>query len=127
MLRFDIHGVNVEIHGENRRLHDFLLEQLGFFSNNCFKKPDVTIEFVSHIATPPNLKSIGNQAIFGNSTFYAQIGGKTVWKTTRKYGTHPLQPLSNHLTRCSDPLLKEVLKIRLRQPSKDEYLFLQYW
>ena len=78
MLRFDIHGVNVEIHGENRKLHDFLLEQLGFFSNECFKEPDVTIELVSRLATPSKLKSIGNQVIFGNGIFYAQIEGSKI-------------------------------------------------
>jgi len=73
MLRFDIHGIIVDVYNESKKLRNYLGEQLDYFLSEIDEESDIRIDFVSHLATPSKLKSIGNLASFGNNKFFIRL------------------------------------------------------
>ena len=83
MLRFDIHGVIVDV---NKQQRNFLWKELEYFLSEENKAPDISIDFVPKILTTSKLKSIGNRAEFENNKFFVRFQGNRVLIPFHKIG-----------------------------------------
>ncbi|MFX0195626.1 MAG: hypothetical protein ACFFCW_05835 [Candidatus Hodarchaeota archaeon] len=78
MLRFNIHGIILDVQNGSKQLRNYLRKELEFFLNEEKKEPDIRIDFISRLALPSKLKSIGNLAEYGNNKFFIRLQASRV-------------------------------------------------
>ena len=73
MLKFNIHGAILATYNENTQSRNYLLNELEHFLCETSKEPDISLNFVSNLKIPLNLKSIDNRIEIGNNLFYLRL------------------------------------------------------